>query len=123
MVINGSPHKSYSTRSRRSTNLCIMKVCPEGTERRSYWPTERGHGADLGRGRLRAPVAELDDGSVTMPARGDVHDPAVDLRRYSPSGSNTVTFGEQKKKERNIRVLPVSGRPRERELKGPLRNL
>jgi len=116
--------------------------------RPGYWgwpgraPAGRGRGHGLSRGhpprqgantggRERLPgsqadlnrlFAQLGPGSAIAALR-DMQDPDVDLRRYFPSGSNTVTFGEQKKKERNSRVLLVSGRPRERELKGPFRNL
>ena len=40
--------------------------------------------------------AELVPGAVVVASR-DVQDPDVDLRRDFPGGSNTVTFGEQKK--------------------------
>jgi len=73
-------------------------------------------------GHLNRLFAQLVPGSAIAASR-DVQDPDEDPRRDFPGGSNTVTFGEQKKQERNTRVLPVSGRPRERELKGPLRNL
>ena len=73
-------------------------------------------------GDLDRLFAELVSGEAVVAFR-DVQDPDVDLRRDFPSGSNIVTFGEQKKQERKIRVLPASGEPREREFLGFSRNL